>query len=211
MDIGLTEDEIDWCKGNSRVDAAAHALAAYRAYLAGVGTQAALVSAVAALRRVRPRPPLVIDRLYVYLLPRPEGEGVPGVEGPSGRMLLMGIDKASMRGLAPAVDAVQKASGLKCSLWRFRSERVITEKEIGELESRNEASGRCVEAFAFVGKSPSGDEMPMALPGPRGPEPLIHSHAAEVRRMAERLSAVPGGKVELRRYVRREPVPSLAV
>lgn len=138
-EIGITSQEIAWCRDHPEVPEAA-ALLTYYGYKYATPQvvfrdQPALTAATQALRRIRPRPPIVIDEMFAWINPRSHrgGEDVPGFSLDGATTVMMGADMSRMWALDRYRQEMIAGLGMPMTLYRFGRGPDIPREKIGEI------------------------------------------------------------------------------
>lgn len=217
--VGVTSQEIAWCRANPEVPEAAALLDFYgRKYTSPhvvFRDQSALDAATAALRRLRPRPPLEIDGLYAWVNPRSKegGEDVPGFAIDGQVTTMVGHDLARMWALDRYRPMLERGHGMPMTLYHFERGPDIPRGEIAQIydpPGRALAPHSKVDTlFALITRFDSGDEGIGAYDNHEyGQTPLIFTRRASIAPMHVYLEMYyqAGKDVSFRSFVKRKRI-----
>jgi hypothetical protein len=216
--VGLTEDELTWCRTNQHLPEAREVLALYASKFVGdtiLKNDQDLSQAVWRLRQKHGRPPVKLDALYAYLHVRPpDHEDVAAYqeEGPKGPTthFMVGGDFARMRAYQDAVAMFEKG-GQKLELVRFdRGERIGLD-DIARMPDR---ISRVELVFAVLNVRERGDEgIAVYHREPWGVLPMIFTRKESIRDAIPYIETFSrlAEQVEIRTFVNRQPATLPAI
>lgn len=163
--IGITEEELVWCRANASRPEAASVLAAYaskQSSAANKPNDSDLSRAVWNLRSLHGRPAAKIDRMFAYLLTLPgAGEDVGAYMEEGSYTVMVGADEARMRSFRRAVVTCVE-QGIPTRLVEFEKGPRLSLTDIWDLP---ETSDRVERLIAVVNRRENGDEAIVALEG----------------------------------------------
>ncbi len=205
------DSEKEWCRAHREVPEALCALRAYEELdriPEDEERKQAVVDAVRALRKIRPRPKMKIDCLYAWvaLNPRTKVEGLLGPYKGGMVQLLVGCDLDRMRSTLIDAIAMQADIPTRMKLYKFDIERVIPNHKIPHIRSHNSLSKTVQEIFAFVSTLKNGDEMITAHMTDIGIQMLLDGRPDKIQEYAESLKKGISVPTELRRFLRSAEV-----